>query len=108
MRTKADAFLLFLKHFLEKSIDLTLCDLTVKAMQNWEGKSVYNWKIDWIKTECGVWQIVTIICLTYVQKDFQIQTLIKQLLTKYQIFMKSRHMSNFHENRNFLRIIKTF
>ena len=27
-------------------------------------------------------------CVTYVQKDFEIHTLIKQLLTKYQIFMK--------------------
>ena len=31
-------------------------------------------------------QMITIICVTYGQNDFQIRTLIKQLLTKYQIF----------------------
>ena len=39
-----------------------------------------------METKSGVWKLITIICVTYVQQDFQIQTLIKQLLTKYQIF----------------------
>ena len=38
--------------------------------------------------KCGVQQIITIICVTYVPKDFKIQTVIKQLLTTYQIFTK--------------------
>ena len=29
---------------------------------------------------------ITVICVIYVQKDFYIRTLIKQLLTKYQFF----------------------
>ena len=31
-------------------------------------------------------QIITIICITYVQKNFQMQTLFNQLLTKYLFF----------------------
>ena len=31
--------------------------------------------------KCGVLQIIAIKCVTYVQKDFKIQTLIKELLT---------------------------
>ena len=38
--------------------------------------------------KCGVRQIITIICVTYVQKNFKIRTLIKQLLTKYQFLTK--------------------
>ena len=43
-------------------------------------------------------QIITIICVTYVQKNFQIQTLIEQLLTKYQIFTKLPQISHLHKN----------
>ena len=47
--------------------------------------------------------IISLICVTYVQKDFYIRTLIKQFLTKYQIFFKLPHISHFHKNRNFLK-----
>ena len=47
----------------------------------------------------GVLKIITLICVTYVQKDFWIGTLIKQLLTKYQFFMK---LPKFHK---FIKII---
>ena len=33
--------------------------------------------------KCGVQKMITVTSVTYMQKDFQIQTLIKQLLTKY-------------------------
>ena len=36
----------------------------------------------------GVWKMIAVICVTYVQKDFLIRTWIKQLLTKYQSFKK--------------------
>ena len=42
------------------------------------------------------------------QKDFQIQTLIKQLLTKYQIFTKLPQISHIYSYRNFLSIIVIF
>ena len=35
-----------------------------------------------LETKCGVLQIITIVCITHVQKDLQIRTLIKQLLIK--------------------------
>ena len=40
------------------------------------------------------------------QKDFQIQTLMKQLLTKYKIFPKLPQISHIHKNRNFYRMIR--
>ena len=40
-------------------------------------------------------QIITIICVTHVQKNFQIQASIKQLLTKYQIFTILPQISHF-------------
>ena len=42
----------------------------------------------------------------YVQKDFWIRTLIKQLLTKYQIFMKLPQISHIQKNRTFKSIIR--
>ena len=39
------------------------------------------------------------------QKNFYIQTSIKQLLTKYQFLMKLLQISHIHKNRNFLGII---
>ena len=39
----------------------------------------------------------TIICVTYVQKNFEIQTFIKQLLTKYQILTKLPEISHIHK-----------
>ena len=40
-------------------------------------------KLDQVETKCGVPQIVTIVCVTYVQTDFQIRALIKQFLIQY-------------------------
>ena len=45
--------------------------------------------------------MITSISVTHVQKNFEIQTLIKQLLTKYQIFMKLPQIPRIHLNRNF-------
>ena len=61
--------------------------------------------IDWVETKCSVRQIITIMCVVYEQ----IQTLIKQLLTKYQIFTKLPQIYNFYKtvifkyNTNFFR-----
>ena len=63
-------------------------------------------KIDWVETKCGVRQIITIICVTYVQKDYQIRALIKQLLTKYQICTKLPQISHFHKNSDFYSLIE--
>ena len=51
--------------------------------------------------KCAVLQIITIICVTHVQKNFQIRASIKQLLTKYQIFTKLPQIPHIHINRNF-------
>ena len=58
----------------------------------------------------GVRQIITIIhvCVTHVQKNFQIQILIKQLFTKYQILTKLPQISHIQKNRHVLSIIGTF
>ena len=58
--------------------------------------------------KCAVLQITTIICVTHVQKNFEILASIKQLLTKYQIFMILPQISHFHINRNFSSIFVTF
>ena len=41
-------------------------------------------------------------------KEFQIRTLIKQLLTVYHFFTKLPQISHFHKNRNCLSIMGTF
>ena len=88
--TKADGFLLFLKAFSwETDLWVTLGDFMVKNAKLARGICILL-KIDYIET-----------CVTYVQKDFQIWTLIKPLLTKYQIFMKLPQISHIHENHNF-------
>ena len=69
---------------------------------------MYLTKIDWVKTECGVRQVITIMCVTYVQKKFTILTLIKQLLTKYQFFTKWTNISHINKNRNLKCIIKNW
>ena len=56
----------------------------------------------------GVWKIITVICVTYMQKDFKIQTLIRQISTKYQFFKKLPQISHIHKNYNFKSIIGTF
>ena len=52
-------------------------------------------------------QIITI-CVTFAQKNFYIQTLIKQLFTKYQIFKKLPQILHIHKNGNFLSMIGIF
>ena len=70
-----------------------------KKKQNCEGESVFTENRS-SRNECGVLQITTIICVIYVQKNFKIRNLIKQLLTKYQIFTKLSQISHIHKNRN--------
>ena len=56
----------------------------------------------------GLRKTITIICVKYVQKDFYIQTLIKELLTKYRIFTKLPQISYIRKNHNFSSIIGIF
>ena len=98
--------MLFLKAFSwETDLWVTLGDFTVKN-ENWEGKSVFKWKS--IKLKRTVLRIITIICVTYVQKNLLIRTWIKQLLTKYQIFTKLPQIPRIRINRNFSSIFATF
>ena len=48
-------------------------------------------------------QVITIICVTYVyvQKNFKIRTLIKQLFTQYEFLPKLTKISHIHKNHNF-------
>ena len=46
-------------------------------------------------------QIITIICVTYVQKNFEIWTLIKHLFTKYQFLTKLPQIWHIHNNHIF-------
>ena len=71
--------------------------------QNWEG----NLYLTEVEMKCAVLQRITIICVTRVQKNFQIRASIKQLLTKYQIFMILPQISHFHKNHNFSSIFAT-
>ena len=48
------------------------------------------------------------IYVTYVQNNFKIRTLTKQLFAKYQILMKLPQISHIHKNRNFKSLIGTF
>ena len=61
-----------------------------------------------VETKYCVRKIITAIWVTYVQKDFEIRTLIKQLLTKYHFFTKLPQISHIHKNRNILSINVTF
>ena len=70
-------------------------------MQNWEWKSVFNWKS--IKQKLQLHMSVT-----YVQKDLKIQTLIKQLLTNYQIFKKLPQISHIRKSHIFKSMIGIF
>ena len=47
-------------------------------------------------------------CHTCAKEFFKIQALIKQLLTKYQIFTILPQISHFHKYRNFSSIFATF
>ena len=84
-----------------------LGDFTVKT-QNSEGKSFFNLKSIRQKTKYGMRKIITVICVTYVQKDFWIRTLIKQFWTKYQFFTKLPQISHIRKNHNFSSIIEPF
>ena len=53
-------------------------------------------------------QIITIICVTHVQKNFWIRASIKKLLTKYQIFTILPQISHFHKFRKFFKYICNF
>ena len=76
-------------------------------MQNWEGKSVLN-LIDLVETKCYEGWLITNIWVTFVKKDFKIQTLIKQLLTKHQFFMKLPQITHNHKICNFTSVIGLF
>ena len=54
-------------------------------------------KTDLVKTKCGEWWLITITCVTFVQKDFYIRTVITQVLTKYQFFMKLPQILHAHK-----------
>ena len=58
--------------------------------------------------KCGVLQTSTIICITYVQKEFKICTLIKQLLAKYKIYKKLPQISHIHKNHILLKYNRIF
>ena len=53
-------------------------------------------------------QIIIIVCVTHVQKNFWIWASIKHLLTKYQIFTILPQILHFHKNRNFSSIFAIF
>ena len=47
------------------------------------------------------WKIITVLCVTYVQKNFRFELLIKQLLTKYQFFKNLLQILHIYKNRIF-------
>ena len=67
-------------------------------------------RLSWNVMCCAfdVLQIITIICVTHVQKNFWIRASIKKSLTKYQIFTILPQISHFHKFRNFSSIFATF
>ena len=69
-KKKTDGFLLFLKAFSwETDLLVTQSDLTVKNSKL--GKEIcIQLKIYLVETKCVVRWLITIICVTYVQKDF--------------------------------------
>ena len=67
---KVDGFLLYLKPFPgETGLWVTLGDFTVKNAKL-EREIFIQLKINEAQTKCGVWKIITVTCVTYVQKDF--------------------------------------
>ena len=46
-------------------------------------------KIDLVEMKIAEWKIITVIRVTCVQKNSQIQTLIQHLVAKYQFFKKT-------------------
>ena len=53
--------------------------------------------MDKVETKYGVLQKITTKCVTYAQKDVKIRTIMKQLLTNYQIFAKLPQISHIHK-----------
>ena len=77
--------MLILKAFsLETDLWVAVGDFTEKRKIWKENLYLIEYRLG---TNKSVRKIMTVICVTYVQKDFQIRALIKQLLTKYQFFM---------------------
>ena len=101
LRKKNRRFLLFLKAFSwETDLWVTVGEFKVKTAEL--GREICfkpENQLSW--NECAVLQIITIICVTHVQKNFEIRTSNKQLLTKYQIFTKLPQIPNIHINCNF-------
>ena len=98
---KFKGFLLFLKAFSwETDLWVTLGDFTVKNPAKLEREICIELKIDYVETKCAVLQII-ITCVTHMQKNFEIRTSIKQLLTKYQILTKLPQIPHSHINGNF-------
>ena len=58
-----------------------------------------------METKYSVRKIITVVFVTYVQKDLWIRTLIQQLLTKYQFFTKLPKISHIHKNRIFFKSV---
>ena len=54
--------------------------------------------------KCGVLQVITMICVTCVQRDFKIQTLIKQLLTKYHFFQEIAPNFTYSQKSKILKV----
>ena len=61
---------------------------------------MYFMKIDFVEMKYGVQWLITITCVTYMQRDFYIPTWIKQLLTKYQFYTTLLEISLTQKNRN--------
>ena len=68
-------------------------------------KSVFNWKLMKKKWNVVCGRKSQLYVSHYVQKDCWIRALIKQLLTKYQIFTKLPQISHTHKNHNLLSVI---
>ena len=70
LRRKAGGILFFLKALSwETDLWVTLSDFMVKTVKL--GREIYmELKINWVETKHGVRQIITIVYVTYVQKDF--------------------------------------
>ena len=73
---------------------VTLGDFAVKNAKFGRGICI-QLKIDLLETKWGARWLIAIICVTYVQKGFQIRTSIKQLLTKYQFSRNCPKIQNF-------------
>ena len=92
-------FALFKSIFLKTDLWETLGDSAVKNVKLGR-KICVLLKIDQVETKCSVRQIITIICVTYVQKNFKIRTLIRKLFTKYHFLTKLPQISHYSQSHN--------